>query len=513
MIPILLVASTSACEADDKKGYPRGGQGARNDEDPERAATGGAPRSVRVHLVPRPGVSGEERVSFAVPLAPGALRDADDVRVSQDGVEIPSARRALARRGDGSIRSVELQVDVDLDGETDLDVAIGEPAGAGDLPLVPVADTLDPPDGTEGPRVWALLPAAWLSASGVAGPEVPEADVAGTPLAAWSDLCDYDAYDVGAFLDEAGDGSVWLYDRGTVMYRGYARRGDLTTLESAYRETAIYRAGITGAGSATDIGVPGKRGDLKYFYAQNMAIHYLLSGDDRFRESAEQIALKVGGMWDPHYDGSTTNAGHETWTERLAGFQLLAAVWAARVSDDRAEDLAAIADETAMASINVQEDYPPGYDDPDARCFAHHAAAHAEPFGYWGCSPWMSGILADGLDAYAEDRGGAAGEAARQAIVKLGRILAEEGRDGDGRPYYWMGVGTPEDEVDEYDEHWSESAYIVAMAYYHDGKRDPALREAAEELALGFGERGVAPHMRSFNWQCRSAVATPYYLR
>ena len=36
---------------------------------------------------------------------------------------------------------------------------------------------------------------------------------------------------------------------------------------------------------------------------------------------------------------------------------------------------------------------------PDARCFAHTATAHGESWGGSGCSPWMSAILADALEA------------------------------------------------------------------------------------------------------------------
>jgi hypothetical protein len=471
-------------------------------------AAPGGPQDVAVHLVPRAGVSGVQRVNFAIPLAPGALGDAAAVRVFSAGNELASARRGLARRPDGSLRSVQVQVDVDVSGEADLDVRVGEAPAAGDIDLAPVEDTLDPPDGTGGPRVWALLPAAWLSASGALGPEVPEEDVAGTPLAAWSDLCDYDTYNVEAFLPISGDPSVWLYDRGTALYRGHARRGDLGTLESAYRETAVYRAGITGSGDATTIGVPDKADDMKYYYAQNMAIHYLLSGDDRFREGAEQIALKMSSMWSPHYGG-----GDLFWTERHAGFLLLAHVWASMVSDDRAAELAERADADVNEYLALQASYPAGYDDPGARCLAHSSDAHGEGYGYWGCSPWMSAILADGLDAYATERGGAKAEEVRAAIVKLGRVIAEQGRDADGRPYYWMGEGSGLGEIDDYEEHWGESAYIIAMAWFHDGKRDAALREAADELVEGFASRGEAPHMRSFNWQCRSAVATPYYLK
>lgn len=34
----------------------------------------------------------------------------------------------------------------------------------------------------------------------------------------------------------------------------------------------------------------------------------------------------------------------------------------------------------------------------------------------------------------------------------------------------------------------------------------------AEGLIAGLAEFGTVPHMRSFNWQCRSAVATPHLL-
>jgi hypothetical protein len=182
------------------------------------------------------------------------------------------------------------------------------------------------------------------------------------------------------------------------------------------------------------------------------------------------------------------------------------------VSDDKADDFRALADEAVKAYIDVQGKYPAGYDDAAARCFAHSADAHGEPYGYFGCSPWMSAILADGLDAYATERGGAEAAASRASIVKLGRILARDGRDANGKPFYWMGVGVPQDEIDADDEHWGESAYIIAMAYYHDGKADAKLKQAADELTTAFRANGIAPHMRSFNWQCRSAVATPWYL-
>ena len=159
------------------------------------------------------------------------------------------------------------------------------------------------------------------------------------------------------------------------------------------------------------------------------------------------------------------------------------------VSDDAAAEFRGLADTAVTAYLADQATYPAGYTDQQARCFAHTAEAHGEDYGYWGCSPWMSAILADGLDAYATERGGAQAEAARASLVKLARSVARDGLDPSGKPYYWMGVGNGQDEVDDYDEHWGESAYVVALAWHHAGRNDSALETAARELVAGLRDK------------------------
>lgn len=460
-------------------------------------------KSVTVKLAPRAGISGVQRVNFAVPLARGKLKDPDRVRVLVAGAEISAGRRALARYHDGSVRSVQLQVET---AAASLEVRLDEPPAAPPLALVDVALTLEPSDGTQGPNVWALLPANWLAGSGVAGPQITLDE---TKIDAFGNVCDYDNHTIAQFLSERSNKGVWLYDRGTAMYRGHVRRGDQLTLESAYRETAIYRAGMSGTGEATRISVPDAALDLKYHYAQNLAIHYLMTGDDRFREAAEDIATRVSKLWDAFaYAG-----GDRFWTERHAGFALLAYVWARTVTDDQAAVLDQRAKSYVDAYLAMQATQPASWTDPDARCFAHTAAAHGEDYGTWGCSPWMSAILAEGLDAYATEVRGAGAKAAREAIVKLGKILARDGLDRTGKPYYWMGLGDIADEEDPDDEHWGEVAYVIAMAWHHGGRADASLKKTAIELLVRLHADGVSPHTRSFNWQCRAAVAAPYYLR
>jgi hypothetical protein len=508
---VVVAIAAAACGASsgddgvDDPGNPFGGSGGGSGSGSDVTPPQPVPSRFDVQLVPD-GATGTTRVNFAIPLAPSTLTDASRVRVLVGTTELPAATRALAMHPDGSVRSVQVQVDADASATLTIEL---DATAIGGATFVPVADTLAGAGNSVHPRVWAVLPATVLAASGVTGPAIPESDVAGTPLDVWSELCDYSAWDTDAFLvNAAASRDVWLYDRVTAMYRGYAMSGDVEPLRSAYREAAIYRAGMLIAnGMTTAIAVPNASTDLKYFYSQGMALHFLLTGDDRYREAAEAVSAKIDTMWDPAYDGTD-----EFWTERHAGFSLLAHEWALAVTDDQATAITARADEVASAALATQAANRFGQSDPDARCFAHTAAAHGEDWSGNGCSPWMSAILADGLDAHARRVGGARASDVRVALGKLARAIARWGLDDEGRPLYWMGVGGSGDQVDGYEEHWGESAYVVALGWASTGRTDAELRAAADALVAGLRTHGEIGQLRSFNWQCRSAVMTPALL-
>ncbi len=510
---VAFAIAAAACGASnddiDEPGSPfggsNGGGGGGGGSDGDVTPPQPVPARFDVQLVPD-GASGTTRVNFAIPLAPATLMDASRIRVLAGTTELGAATRALATHPDGSVRSVQVQVDADANATLTIEL---DAAGIGGATMVPVVDTLAGTGNNVHPRVWAVLPAAVLAGSGVTGPAIPESEIAGTPLDAWSELCDYGAWDTDAFLvSAAASRDVWLYDRVTAMYRGYAVTGDADPLRSAYHEAAIYRAGMTIAnGVTTAIAVPNASTDLKYFYSQGMALHYLLTGDDRYREAAEAVSAKIDTMWDPNYDGTD-----EFWTERHAGFALLAHEWALAVTDDRAAAISARADEVVTAALAAQAANRFGQTDPEARCFAHTAAAHGEDWSGNGCSPWMSAILADGLDAHARRVGGARAMDVRAALGKLAKAIVRSGLDARGRPLYWMGVGASSDEVDPYEEHWGESAYVVALGWASTGRTDTELRTAADALVTGLRTHGEVGQVRSFNWQCRSAVMTPALL-
>lgn len=450
-------------------------------------------------------VSAAGVASFGLPFAPGWRSTLDGVGVRDGaGAVVELAATAIARHADGSIRSALLQFSASAAGTYTVELGEGAaPSGT----LVPVESLL----GGDGlPAVWVTLPASWLAESRFAGPLVPFGATT-APLDAWERHCDYDAY---ADTTDLGN-NTWLYDRTTVYVRAYAQSGELSHLQAAYRAGELYRSRITGTGSGTRIGI-GTVGDVKYHYTQNMAALYLLSGDARFRDAALNVAVRLHDLHDPGYDG-----GDGFWTERNAGFALLGYVHAMTVSEDPSM-YRGWADEVVDAALDVQATYPAGYDDPDARCFAHDCEAHdpeecaANDTHYFGCSPWMSAILAEGLDTYASEVGGDRASRVATSLAQLARILVRSGivPDTGGRPYYWMGVGPGAGAGwDEgYDEHRGEVAYVAALGYARSGSSDATLRMQALDLVRGFSEQGGVPHVRSLNWQCRGAVAAPAFL-
>ncbi len=227
---VVVVAACGGSDEPDDPGNPfggsNGGSGSGDDVTPPQPM----PTRFDVPLVPD-GASGTTRVNLAIPLAPGVLTDASRVRVLAGTTELAAATRSLAVHGDGSVRSVQVQTDADASATLTIEL---DAAGIGGATMVPVVDTLAGTGNNVHPRVWAVLPASVLAASGVVGPVIPESEIAGTALDAWSELCDYSAWDTDAFLvNSAASRDVWLYDRVTAMYRGYAITGDADPLRSA----------------------------------------------------------------------------------------------------------------------------------------------------------------------------------------------------------------------------------------------------------------------------------------
>src|SRR5687767_8819724 len=105
--------------------------------DPGALSSSRVPASVQVRIVPRSGVSGTQRINLAVPSPKGLVSNPANVRVLQNGVEVRSARRGLSKFSDGTFRSVPVQLDLAVSGQSTLDVRLGEPAVTASLSMVP----------------------------------------------------------------------------------------------------------------------------------------------------------------------------------------------------------------------------------------------------------------------------------------------------------------------------------------------------------------------------------------
>ena len=252
------------------------------------------PREVEVTLLGRGDDLGrDEVVSFGVPLPPGLLSDASGARVvDASGAELGAAVRSLEpwRIGgrEGGVRSllVQFRRDFGREREQKVKVVFERPRGRRAEGLVPVSRTLIDAEGLKGPRVLAVLPAAWLCESLVVGPQ--------TPAAESGEYADYER-----FVERNFPGSLafinskvyheWLFDRTSCWYKMYARTGDRKFLEAAYEAAHFVRTHTKMDGE--DAGIFTLKGpDLKYVYPRAMHIHYLLTGDERALETGRVMA-------------------------------------------------------------------------------------------------------------------------------------------------------------------------------------------------------------------------------
>ena len=51
----------------------------------------------------------------------------------------------------------------------------------------------------------------------------------------------------------------------------------------------------------------------------------------------------------------------------------------------------------------------------------------------------------------------------------------------------------------------------MAVAAHLTDHEDAELEQGLDELLQGFSDHGIAGQLRSFNWQCRSGVMTPWF--
>jgi hypothetical protein len=180
----------------------------------------------------------------------------------------------------------------------------------------------------KSPRVWALLPASWLCASEVAGPQVPASNSGA--FAAYDRLAERSFPGSLAYI-ESPVYHHWLFDRPTCYYKLYVRTGERRYLEAAHRAASFVRLHTQMDGADAGVFTP-KGPDVKYVYPRAMHLHYLLTGDERARAAGESMARFCLERWEPGYRPERyrpvspdvdPEAGREFWSPRHEAYGFL----------------------------------------------------------------------------------------------------------------------------------------------------------------------------------------------
>ena len=486
-------------------------------------------RVVPIELLGRAAHLGLERVRFGLPLPPGFLQDSRDLRVTiPSGREIPARVTPLEpwRAGveGGSLRSVLLQLEVDLSKERRrvVEVRFGERRALAAPAPFAIGDTLIDPEGLDGPRVLSVLPAAWLCASLVAGPQVP---------AAWSGP--YAAYD--RFVERSFPGSLafrdssvashWLFDRTTSWYKQYVRTGEPRFLEAAYQAANFVRRST--AMDGPDAGAFKLKGaDLKYIYPQAMHLHYLLTGDERARRAGEAMARFCLNRWDPWYcplrcrprQPGADPGEQPFWSPRHQAYGFLGVLHGWELTGD--PGYLRRADEYVDALAAHQENPGDGYP-PDGSWRQDWAAyAPEESTLPAATSAWMTAILVAPMFHSWFSSGD---PRVPLMVTRFCDFLDRRGFQPDGQRVYYVidCIGTnhvaeaPEPQEQGMERHSTELAYLFAMGLFFSRSREQQRRfqrrfDAVFDLAVTI-DANRPP--RCFNWAFHASSQLMYLLR
>ena len=456
---------------------------------PADAQTLTVPGTVQVYS--GPGANGPANlVSNAVPFQPGVATSASAVRVMNGGAEVPVAVQVLASwPADGSIRALLLQFDAPSAGNYTVEVGVGR--STADRQLVPV--TWDVPT-----RI-LTFPAAYLSASLIVGEQKP---LGQTGFPAWDQkqLTSFSRIEtVGTAPCASTD---HYYDSITTAYQLYVRTGDPRYMAVArrwalhHRRDQIYLTGAnTGYGRCSDIT------KTRYTFPQGLVQDYFMFGD---QEARRVSGLIVDNFYMNHGASNYYMAPNARgfFTEREAAFALIGIM-----AHYEATGNPAYLDRvrTRVASLHRMQV------DNGRRAWVHNLYDHDPSEGCapsdYGSSPWMSGLLLEGIVRYHQISGDpVARESILMAVDDLAARYVATGSNA-GESFVYLGCpaysdGTPD--LDNLIAHAFGYAYkLTGAAGYR------TLGTALFNTAVSDGSAASAKH---YDQQFRSSGHFPAYI-
>lgn len=520
---------------------------------PPRPAT----QAVEVKLSANTGNPGIETVSFGVPFPPGALNDDAQVTVFQGEKELPVATKTLAPwridARNGSPRSILVQFPLDFSGRPEQTVIVrwDKPRARQLNELKPVRDlllykTIESTTQYEGqktptqvtlhyeePRVLAVLPAKWLCQSWLLGPQIPAGDDPWAPdfEAQWQTL-----FDPQTKSTLSSNYAEQQLDRAITYYKVYARTGRPNAALESYRIATFYRNCIytgdqtkRGRGALSLKHSPASANgkgwlDIKYAYAEGLAAHYLLTGDDRCIGTIEDLCA----FFDSDFGAFIRNNYSKRprgWTERFAAFTLLGKLHAYEITgreqylEDARQQIANVRDMQLAPPDQMNDRSSPLHLHPDGS-WRHSSDHHGDGEGF-GSSIWMSTYLIDGIFQYwlltGDERcpdmvANYAEFAERYGINWFSwadQTPAPKGPPRWPQPWYWASstTGGYVENGDEAD-HNIETGYLFLMGYYF--RADPRYLAIGAQLLR---HKTTRMHPRQFNWVYRASPQAAWFLK
>lgn len=410
----------------------------------------------------------EALVSNGIPFAPGQLTSEREVALFHGGEELPIATKILARwPGDQSIRSLLVQFRLPMtEGQQSVTMRWGQPGTTKPLALTEVS--------WEIPEALALLPARWLCASQVIGEQAPMYDHA---------FPEYDARLKQYYPKRRDDrlkGDIredGYYSTPHVFYQLYVRSGDPEMFLAARKEAISYRDHEI-LHEGPDRGRHRKYAETRYIYVEALADDYLLTGDERSRAVAQEMAEHLKGRFPPSkafYPKDATNF----WTEREAAFPLLGFLAYYEISGDR-EYLRA-AGEIVENLYKMQQQWP-GRGGFIHNLYAHDTEEHGRRDEYGG-SPFMTGLLLEGIIKYHQLTGS---QTAAQSILLALDWLMNEGLANDGTTFQYLTAEYYRDEGGRPDLN-----LLIAHAFGYGYKLSGYTRREYLEVGSRIFRRGV----------------------
>ncbi len=481
-----------------------------------------------ITLTPNATLGNSELVTMGIPFPPGALANADRVRVLDgNGNEVAAYVRTTLRWHwlDGSVRAVKVQFMASPSGQYRFDTSSTRSL---QMPEQPYDNGTRP--GTQGapvPRLIATLDAAWLTDSLVGGPQ-----------STYQATRDYDRY-VDRQWQWARTTSYtgvhgFLFDRASVIGLQYVRNGRPDFFAEFYNSATFYLSKIRTSGScAGGWAFDGVNPcDTKYGYVLPQLLLLALAGDDT-RVSPATVQLmanhQIANALRPY------SGGNQWWTERQTGLALEHIVSSYEIAADPSTRDAI---DDAIDWLYAHQQTPPG-GDAETGAWSHSWQIH-EGQAYnpgtdvRGGSPWMSANIIGGLWRAWQVTGD---PRIPEMVRDFGRymethgFISDEGFALGGRDwrsscnangtiawYFSSGISPLQRVVDIQnsqgqgsDAHNPELLMVVAAARHFE--TDPvwraALTERAELVSRWFNTSCAASSHtpRAFNWQHRNPEA------